>query len=685
MRIARSLLGGLFIGAVLPMVAPGGQHSFKLVRQDEGQWEIECVPRERAFTTITVEGKHFIRFVEPTLTNGDDERPGMPALPAEAFSLGIPQDASISVEVENPEYQVFENTNVAPHPTYDLTEEHEAVEVFQRDELAYAANAFFPATQIEVQSPFTLRQQRVTTIRLRPYQYNPHTQTLRKLTRATLRVRLRGEKIATSRSVAPRDPHFEETYKTLLLNCEQAKIWRIAPTRPDLVDSSSIWFETEKPYLKAGIASDGWYRITRAEMEAAGANLSGIDLASLKLFHKGHHVPIVVRQDTTVEFYAFKNYGDSSYVDYYTDTSAYWLTWGGPAGTRFDTSSSSGVPTLSTLSSMQTLHVEQNRSYFAGATTSESIDNGTVPGEDWYWQWFNANAQVDFDFSLDSIDRSNSAAFVRARLWGTGYSGSPPAAHIARVWINDSLAGDYAFGERQGGVFSASIPASWLKVGTNLFRVKNIETGAPANTFYLDWFELDYSRILRATNNQLLFHTPASPTGSVAAFAVSGFSGPQIEVYDLTSNRVITNTTVTGDSAQGFAIAFRDSISIPKTYVAVGIPTQNPVASLIQKSFTNIRQLPAGADYIVITHKNFRSQANQLAAHRNSVNGVRSVVIDVDDIYDEFNYGVKNATKLKTFLLYARNNWAAPAPSRSFHRCMSEEFRRKMPRTRRSW
>ncbi|MBI5472950.1 MAG: hypothetical protein HY961_11450 [Ignavibacteriae bacterium] len=665
MKVGCGIVHGAIAGLILlPAMIYADDQAFRLVRQDATVWEIEYVPREHPFTTITIDGKSYIRFAEPTATEGRDEQTGMPALPIDAVSLGIPQDATISVELADPEYQILEHSNVAPYPSYDITDESESIEVFRRDAVAYEANVFFPTTQIQVQPPFVLRQQRITAIRIRPYQYNPRQQTLRKLVRAILRVHLKREKNFAAGSAPRNDPHFEETYKSLLLNYEEARSWRMNPAQRTLFDSSAMWFQLGVQYLKAGIVSDGWVKLSYAEMQSAGVNLTGVDLSTLKLFQRGYQLPIVVRQDTSVEFYARRNYGDSTYIDYYTDTSACWLTWGGSQGLRFESSSTTGTPTLTITSSVHTLHVETNTNFFYSASTTELVDNRDVPGEGWFWVNLDVNAESAFSFTLDSLDFASPTSTVRARFWGTSYVAPPstPYQHRASVWVNDSLAGEFLFSQREGGVFAASIPTAWLKVGSNSLRVRNVNTGN-SGSFYFDWFEIDYPRKLRAISNQLLFQSPTLAGTTTAAFVVSNFADSQIEVYDLTTRRIITNVSVSGDSSSGFTATFKDTVSGMRTYVVTCASGARSVASLRRKSFTNIRQLSAGADYIIITHKNFRSQADQLAAHRHALNGVRTVVIDVDDIYDEFNYGAKNGTKIKTFLRYARDNWLAPAPA----------------------
>ena len=70
----------------------------------------------------------------------------------------------------------------------------------------------------------------------------------------------------------------------------------------------------------------------------------------------------------------------------------------------------------------------------------------------------------------------------------------------------------------------------------------------------------------------------------------------------------------------------------------------------------------SGADYLIITHPLFISEARQLASYRATLNSWRSRVVLVEDIYDEFNYGLADPAAIRTFLRHARENWPQPAP-----------------------
>ena len=62
------------------------------------------------------------------------------------------------------------------------------------------------------------------------------------------------------------------------------------------------------------------------------------------------------------------------------------------------------------------------------------------------------------------------------------------------------------------------------------------------------------------------------------------------------------------------------------------------------------------ADYIIITHSNFWTDAGRLAKWRAS--DLRVALVDAQQVYDQFNGGVMSAEAIHDFLAYAHTNWS---------------------------
>lgn len=676
--VAYAITSIMCFGALIAstFAGEGNGDAFRLVSRLPDGWVIEYTPGAQPFTHVEINGKMHLLFDGMARLDASFDHTGLPKLPVEVVTLGIPADAFVQAELLDPEYELIAKQLVAPYPTYHFSEETEPVAEYRKDASAYGQNRFFPSLNHVADPPGRFRDQRIASIRISPYQYNPATETLRRIVRAKLHIRLMrsdggGSMVLPPPSAVRPDPHFEELYRSTLFNYDEAKGWRVdvgAESFHRMVpDPTRDWFETGKNYYKIPVTEDAWYKVTKAQLVAAGANPSLIDIPTLKIFYRGVQIPVVVRPDTSVEFYGRRNYGDSTYTDFFTDTSAYWLTWGGVAGLRFTPSFVDSTGIITNLSSSLTMrHFEENNDYYQGTTTNDIINIHTIPGEGWAWgeppDWFFPTATREYAFVVDEVAAGPVLqAGIRVRLVSTTLNYTTPN-HRARFWVNDSLVGEVTFPGRTSVVFNATIPQSWLRSGTNQLRIQSILTLASPNQFYLDWFEVDYERRLRAGDNQLAVVAGQASQLTRTTFTASGFTNSQIEAFDLSTMRQITSAHITQDE-DGYSIAFRDTLAVPRSYIVVGGGGARPVSSVTQKMFTDIRVNASGADYVVITHKNFLTAAQQLATHRQTVNGVRTKVILVDDIYDEFNYGIMNATKLKPFVKYAFDNWPQPKPA----------------------
>lgn len=110
-------------------------------------------------------------------------------------------------------------------------------------------------------------------------------------------------------------------------------------------------------------------------------------------------------------------------------------------------------------------------------------------------------------------------------------------------------------------------------------------------------------------------------------------------------------------------VVFNDLLEGEKSYFALEESfMKKPVRMKLAPEF-QLTNNENGADYIIITHKNFVQSAERLAEFRSSRNKIRTAVIDIDNIIDEFNFGIYHPIAIKKFLNYAYQNWQAPSPS----------------------
>lgn len=85
-------------------------------------------------------------------------------------------------------------------------------------------------------------------------------------------------------------------------------------------------------------------------------------------------------------------------------------------------------------------------------------------------------------------------------------------------------------------------------------------------------------------------------------------------------------------------------------------------AGIVSVYPVNLKDNTRQADVLIVTHRDFREQADSLARYRRVKNNVTVEVIDAEDIYKQFSYGRKSPHAIKAFLSYVYHNWQGPEP-----------------------
>ncbi len=637
-----------------PASGGGADRPWTVVRSAEREWTVRYDAVYTAPRSVRIEGAAHRVFGPPYHPGSSTE--GVPGLPVEVLSLGIPPGSTVTATLETAEYTVEEGCDVAPVPTLERREGSSPVHVYRKDPSAYGKLETIPAGVLQVDDPFELRGQRIATVRLAPFQYSPAARSLRTLRSARIVVRATGGESGGGGKFS--DPAFEPLFRSLLVNVEESRQWRI-PNMPLLkpaVDSTRAWFAAGVPYAKIDVSRDGWYGIPRSALSPLLGQ--GVSLAGLGLVCRGMPVPVHIRGDSLIEFYGYRQRGDSTFVNDITDTNAYWLKPGLPAVFREETVSGPASDTVR--ASLETEHFEENRAMYVGTTEQEVISNAPIPGRGWVWEFLYPGNTITRTFTLDTLDVAAPAS-IAVRFFSTTLHYSTPD-HRARLWVNDSLAGEIAFEARSEGVFRAQIPAGVLRAGSNVLKISSVPTASFPNQFYLDWFEVSRSRPLIASGGMLRFRTEPFGVGR-RAFEASGFPSANVGVFDLTNGRKLDLASVGPDGRGGYRILFTDTATSSRSYLLAPSGASREPAGLHRRVFVDHRSNARGADYIVITHRLLAGAAAELAAHRERINAVRSAVVDVEDLYDEFNYGVKSPGAIKEFLRFAAVSWPLPHPS----------------------
>jgi hypothetical protein len=267
----------------------------------------------------------------------------------------------------------------------------------------------------------------------------------------------------------------------------------------------------------------------------------------------------------------------------------------------------------------------------------------------WFWDLVLADdpayGERTFEFELDDVAPYDAASGLTINVVGF----APGTRIRAAVFLNDAYVGDIVGPIMIGTETSFDLAQSDLVNGINTLKVVGRMGG-----MLIDRFEVTYGRGLRAANDRLAVHDHGGGVVSVA-----GFSNFAVDVFDVSDplrpTLVPSNKTVAADG-QSVVASFQQPTP-GGTYFAVGNGTDRSPESLRARAKSDLRSGFAGAEHVIVTTSDLAGAAERLADHRRK-NGLESMVVDIEDIFDDFAFGERDPGAVREFLTFAVDNWA---------------------------
>ncbi len=618
--------------------------------------------------------------------------PMLPRLPIQTALIAVPAGVGFQLQVIEKRFTT--------HPVKAI-----AATSAPQGRALLEVNRFSPEALAVILKAGWIRENRVLPIQFNPVQYNPVRREVRLYHQIVVEVRFVGTVspgVTAAPSAIPHGLHAESDaynaiFNDLLINPQNADQWRSPIRRAPLAPSAGV----AAPRYKISVTESGMHSITASELAAAGADIAAIMPRTLKLTNRGRQVPIFVRGedddifDLTDEivFYAERLQGENSYIDPFSDENIYWLSWNAGPGSRMITETvlPDTSPVEAHSSFLARAHFEkdldfrrfrdvnlgQNQGY---SSFSEGLQTRffsltelpPLPDDSWFWSQLTAPQAKAFDFHLDGLADTARLATIRVSLHGRSNT-----AHDCNIWLNNKIELEEAqwSGETEYQLQNQQLSQSFLEDGKNVLQIMNPGSQEEnIDIILLNWIQVDYWRSFYAEADVLPFGITPAPdeAGTVNPnfkVTLQNFSTRDVEIYGIDGTRYVGLSTLVDDKLPGtYRVIFRSTQIRPKDiddpaiqYIALSRDKfRKPKISVDAPS--DLRNTHHGADYIIITHAKFIDDVQPLAAFRGE-QGMRTKVVDVQNIYDEFNHGILDPHAIRRFLAYAYHNWQPPAPT----------------------
>lgn len=614
----------------------------------------------------------------------DESEPGSPILPSKNYYIAIPPKSKINVELINKQINVHQNVEPAANSLVkqinDSTLSYESIN-FNRN---YFVSDFFPSTEIEILGYTWIRDYYCAIVKINTHRFDWKRKEILELISTDVKIEFT--------DVLPFKPNtnpesiFDKTLPSIILNYEQAKEYR-SIREISIQDTASDWFDYTKEYIKLGIINDGFYKISYSDLQSFGISPSFINPKTFKIFHKGKQIPIYVNgeedfsfdENDFIEFWTTKNYGSPNYrnivplgtdylnyMDRYNDTTFVWLSWDGEDGIRAMNQNINPDGITDTISShLVKLHFEtDSRLWYYDAVAPRVQLPFWQENKVWTWLTIGGSGSTQINFQAkDIVPNSQLKTYVRLISYA---SDAQTNAHKTGVGVNSTSPQDsITYNFKQTANLFSTFSSNQLIEGNNILRIFGMKAQSGfVNQSLIDWAEVEYFRFNNAINDSIYIKIHDTLTTSLRVIKVNNINSvdTNLVVYKVKSRtKKIVNFNLSGTTNK--TLTFADTVSGGDEYFIIKKDLIKKPIFKTKKQFVNLRDNQRGADYIIISNKELIPSVNEYNNFISNHYQLRTQLVFIDDIYDEFAFGFNKPESIRDFLIYVWNNWSKPEPS----------------------
>lgn len=425
------------------------------------------------------------------------------------------------------------------------------------------------------------------------------------------------------------------------------------------------------------IKEPGAYQVTFEAL--LGVGLEGpVASNQLRLSCQGDPVPLWLEdgQDGTfgpgdwIEFVGEHLAGEKSYYHDHSQLNVYWLHLDGKKPLRMKAETPRGRVVRDALprrhlSTMQ--HREEDQLMIRLNQRSIKLSGND---ELWYWAKLTQIDAEPFKVHLDmsGIDRE-AAAPVRLALHFRPLSRSgqrrdnPLPDHQVDVLLNDEAVGAASWDGDTVFRYELELPAARFEDGENVLALKVpvrvLREGEDPliDVVMFNWLQLGFPHRGLLADEPVRLQLAEGPARGVVEIVSSAAS---IIAYGDAGSRIIPHAQAANEPGAPYRHRFR----APKedhSFLIIADGTLRAPQLIERDRLSNLATTEHQADYLMIVHPRLREATEPLAAFHRS-RGLTVEMIDVQDIYDEFNHGILHPESIRAFISHAYHHWARPAP-----------------------
>ncbi|MFZ1682788.1 MAG: C25 family cysteine peptidase, partial [Candidatus Zixiibacteriota bacterium] len=431
------------------------------------------------------------------------------------------------------------------------------------------------------------------------------------------------------------------------------------------LDTAGAWINYSDQSIRFHVTQDGMYKLTRDWFLASGFPLSGVDPSTLALYRKGTEIPLLAvgLEDGTfdaadyVAFEGNRNYNEGGYrsvpgagerddpypdiMNMYSDSTAYWVVRKANAA-RVAPAVLTDTPGDTVDWAYRLWQLDYDAAFASLAVSSERINNSDWTSEDvWYLDPYTAGRRRIYQFPVSGVRTD-----LPARLWvkvagWTSFAPTSPQFRFTVAMNSPTSIDSVEFDVSQQALFATALPAGVLHNGNDSLIVTNVAMDPPAvRDGILDWYDVEYPSTLQANRDKLAFTLDTLNGFGLRTFKIEGVTAKTITVLKISAygTSALTALRYAGDGP--YTLLFADTAAPGTKYLLSSTLEMLQPMPGTTLAVENLRDASKQAAYVIVTTKAFAAVAEEYRQFIASSYGLAARVVNVEDIYDNYSYGI---------------------------------------------
>lgn len=433
------------------------------------------------------------------------------------------------------------------------------------------------------------------------------------------------------------------------------------------------WINPNQRYLKIPITSEGIYKIDFQVLNAAsgkvGINLNAQNPQNLQVFAMGNQQPIWVEgqqdgkfdstdyvlfygkpqnADLDKQLYIKPEYQLNPYYSLVNDTTWYYITWSSSGfGKRFNQSNNNGFAAKTSPNYLNRISITSHGYYYNEAEKDNAGVSSSLyqSGEGWLgYSWNNSLVRSLTVYTPNAATTASApSAKVKTVTVGTSNARSNGKANHGLIisYGSGNVVVDTTYTGYQMIPHQFEIPSTQMTLNTVFkYSKKPLVPEPPSDHQAYAYATVNYAHKMELSGESFARFNLAQNIDSTYLHFTAGASGFYDYAFDLESE-TMCKTFISGNQLQVIIppgtnneVVFTKNINNVNT-IEPAYSSQKGAGYLPDFSLVN-----TDSAFVIVSHKKLWNAANQYASYRFS-SGYDVAVLDIDDLYECFAYGIK--------------------------------------------